>query len=344
MVRLILLPLLLCCALLGAQEDGPHVLWRKGSASILHLIRGQVRVENLKPPFHLDLPGLSTAGADLDGRPWPAAGESFPLPARVFALSDIHGQLDTARRLLQAQGVADTTGRWTFGKGHLVVVGDTLDRGPQVTEALWFLYSLAQQAQRAGGKVHVLLGNHEQLVLTGRYRYTHPKYLQSREGMPPLAALYGPDSELGRWLRSRPAALRLGPLLFVHGGFSRAWLALGLDLGTTNTLLRRSLEDHPLPGTPEAVLAGEEGPLWYRGLLPGLEPPLTHTDLDRVFASTGTRLLIVGHTTLPQVTSFHEGRVFAIDAGLKGGQHGEGWLWAKGRAYRALEDGSTRPF
>ena len=55
---------------------------------------------------------------------------------KVAALSDIHGQYGTARRLLEINGVIDEEQHWTYGDGHLVVVGDIFDRGDEVTEPL----------------------------------------------------------------------------------------------------------------------------------------------------------------------------------------------------------------
>ena len=55
------------------------------------------------------------------------------------------------------------------------------------------------------------------------------------------------------------------------------------------------------------------------------------------------RLLVVGHSTLPRITAFHDGRVLGIDAGLKDGKPGELWLQLGGRRFRGLADGSRIP-
>ena len=41
-----------------------------------------------------------------------------------IALSDIHGQFDVFEQLIRAHGIADDEGHWTFGEGHLIIVGD----------------------------------------------------------------------------------------------------------------------------------------------------------------------------------------------------------------------------
>ena len=71
--------------------------------------------------------------------------------------------------------VIDTDLTWSFGDGHLVIVGDVFDRGPNVTECLWLIYRLEQEASAAGGAVHFLLGNHELMVMRGDLRYLNER-------------------------------------------------------------------------------------------------------------------------------------------------------------------------
>jgi len=80
-------------------------------------------------------------------------------------MSDVHGQYNAARELLLNAEVIDENNRWVCGEGHLVIVGDIFDRGPDVTPTLWLIHNLQQEAERAGGRVHFLLGNHETMIL-----------------------------------------------------------------------------------------------------------------------------------------------------------------------------------
>ena len=313
--------------------DGPCVVWEGRKAKVLRFVQGRTETAPLGAGFRLDLPGLPPLRLD-PAAPAPARAE-FPLPAAVAAVSDIHGNAPGLLALLTAQGILDRDRRWAFGKGHLVVVGDMLDRGGQVTEVLWLLRSLEAQARAAGGAVHVLLGNHETMVLKGDLRYVNPKYL----ALPlPPPALYGPDTELGRWLRSRPVLLRLGEVLFVHGGPSAEFAAAHGDLAAVNAAARQEWL-----GDKGAVM-GNGGPLWYRGLIPGAAGPgASDADVAAVLRAYGATTLVVGHTTLDQVTAFHGNRVYGIDAGLKDGKPGELWLQLGGRRFRGLADGSRIP-
>src|ERR1700741_1845384 len=152
--------------------------------------------------------------------------------APLFVVADTHGEFEILARMLLAHGVVDERLRWKFGRGHLVVLGDVFDRGPNHTEILWLLYQLESDAQKAGGGAHLVLGNHETMVVRGDLRYLHPKYRSTAGllGLGSYAELFGARSVLGQWLRTRPAVFRINRYLFAHGGISRALVDRGLTL------------------------------------------------------------------------------------------------------------------
>ena len=339
-MRFRLLALLLACVSLSAQ-DGPYVQWRGGQARIFSIEDGRLVTRAARAPFDLPLPGMPPIR--LTGKAIPPDAALFPAPEKILAVSDIHGHFDDLLALLKAHGVVNGKLRWAFGKGHLVIAGDVLDRGDQVTQALWFIRSLEIQAKRAGGRVHMLLGNHENMVAAGDLRYTNPLYTDTPEGMPGLVERYGPDAEFGRWLRSKPALLKLGPFLFLHGGVSPELAARTITLATINATLRAHFGELATKGTDDAsFLLGPQGPLWFRGLIPGEKDEVTDAQVDELLARFGVQAIVVGHTTEGSVEALHGGRVYAIDAGLKEGR-GEVWIWERGKTYRGLKDGRRVP-
>lgn len=50
-------------------------------------------------------------------------------------------------------------------------VGDQLDRGNDEVRILYFLERLEREAEKAGGKLHILNGNHETMNVAGRFTY-----------------------------------------------------------------------------------------------------------------------------------------------------------------------------
>uniref|UniRef100_A0A7S2NCV3 Calcineurin-like phosphoesterase domain-containing protein n=1 Tax=Zooxanthella nutricula TaxID=1333877 RepID=A0A7S2NCV3_9DINO len=61
--------------------------------------------------------------------------------------------------------------RWAGGKATLVMTGDVVDRG-HAGKAMWkYLFDLQDDAEKNGGTVVLLLGNHEANLLQGDYQY-----------------------------------------------------------------------------------------------------------------------------------------------------------------------------
>ncbi len=86
---------------------------------------------------------------------------------RVVAVGDVHGSYDNLVKVLTMARLLDRSGHWGGGKAVLVQVGDVLDRGVQTRPALDLLMRLEKEARQAGGRVIVLLGNHEVMNILG---------------------------------------------------------------------------------------------------------------------------------------------------------------------------------
>ncbi len=93
---------------------------------------------------------------------------------RIVAIGDIHGDYDNYMAVLKNAGVINRRGRWAAGKTHVVQVGDIPDRGPDTLKIIEHLQKLEKQAKKAGGRLHLLIGNHEHMNITGDLRYVHP--------------------------------------------------------------------------------------------------------------------------------------------------------------------------
>ncbi|KRB11631.1 metallophosphoesterase [Lysobacter sp. Root690] len=265
---------------------------------------------------------------------------------RIVALSDIHGQFDLAVRLLQANRVIDKRLRWNYGSGHLVVVGDVFDRGARVTETFWLLYQLQQQARDAGGDVHVLLGNHETMVLYDDLRYVNPKYLRGAELLgKPYPQLYDADSVLGAWLRTLPTMLKIDDLLFVHGGIEPGHFDLQLDRDAVNARYRQSLGLAKTTVKQDPLFAplydGKTSPIWYRGYFKQGE--LSQNDMQTILDRLGVSRIVVGHTSMEHVGGYFDGRVIAVDSSIKEGRSGELLFVENGRLERGMLDGKRVP-
>ena len=97
-----------------------------------------------------------------------------PVPARIVAVGDLHGDYDAWAAIARAAGLIDGSGRWTGGATTLVQTGDIVDRGPDSLKIIDQLIRLQREAPGSGGRVVVLTGNHEAMMVINDLRYVHP--------------------------------------------------------------------------------------------------------------------------------------------------------------------------
>jgi len=288
---------------------------------------------------------LVTAAAARTPR---AAGPACQLTGidRVVAVGDVHGAYDRFVEILRASKLVDDRLRWTGARAHLVQVGDVVDRGPDSLKVLDLLDRLQKDASRAGGAVHVLLGNHEVMRMLGDLRYTTPgeyeafttsrseeirsAYLERAKAandpvtaMPPLGFVemrlaFGQDGRYGKWLRTLNAVLAINGIVFVHGGISPAVAGLSCDAINETVHRELTIDLAKTRSDPLAQLATRvDGPLWYRGLAE--EPESFAPMVDDVLAKQNARAIVIGHTVTPtgRVRPRFGGKVLQIDTGMQ---------------------------
>lgn len=333
----LLLPVTLWAQL---ASDGPYI-WRDSVGTVARIVsvtpEGELmdrRAENLRMGEGLECAsqeasfmvrtedGQHQFSVQLHEVARPAA--VYPAASQVFVMSDPHGNFDCFQSLLKAAGVIDQEYHWAFADGHLVVIGDVMDRGVDVTPIYWLLYELEAEAQQAGGRVSFLLGNHETLVLMNDVRYTERKYLTLADtlGMK-CADLYGPQTELGRWLTTRNTLMRIGRDLFVHAGLSPQFYELGMSIDSLNATITSGLYKTKAERRAQSELVytlfASDGPIWYRGLVREDEKfhPASADSLQLILDRYEADRLFVGHTIFPEVTEFYGGKVIGVNVDNK---------------------------
>jgi hypothetical protein len=149
----------------------------------------------------------------------------------IYVIGDIHGQYDNMVAVLRNAGLIGEDLRWSGGGHHLVVLGDMMSRGSHPTAVLWFLYRLEAEAEAAGGRVHVVLGNHEFMVLMDDLRYVQNKESRIAEvhGIPYHRMFDTRHSVLGRWLISKPVAIQIEDVVMAHGGLGAEYQGYSIE-------------------------------------------------------------------------------------------------------------------
>jgi len=292
-------------------------------------------------------------------------------PQRIVAVGDLHGDYQAWQAIARSAGVMDGAGHWAGGKTTLIQLGDILDREPDSLKIVRSLQQLEKEAHRAGGRVVVVLGNHEAMNLLGDFRYTTPGefaafagpnsaavrdrvYDQNRAAIEKAAQAanpavspqqirdswmaqhplgwvehklaWSPSGELGRWAARNPAIVKIGGILFVHGGISAEYSRLSLNEVNRRVQAAMAAGD----GSPSTILEDPLGPLWYRGLVtrdpdaehvraqaaPNAQPLTPDQELNAVLAAYGADRIVVGHTPdLKGIETLYGGRLARVDTG-----------------------------
>ncbi len=274
--------------------------------------------------------------------------------SRVFAIGDLHGNYPGFCAILRGCGLIDGDDHWMGGDSHVVQLGDVFGRGGEPGKVLNLIKILDAEASAVGGRVHMLLGNHEILTLRGSILYNTPEEFAdfARAGALPafdeesspeidagvpeklrrrLRALgcwefcraLLPGHPVGCWLRARPSVLVINDSLFVHGGLDPVF---GIEaIEAINAQVRREIFSSP-DWTPVRSLLGSDGPQWHRDYV--LRPDGERAEaLDRVLTRHGCRRMVVGHTPTAhlgragKVTPLYGGRLVCVDTGI-GRMHG----------------------
>lgn len=325
--------------------DGPYVLYRNDSVFV-NYIEGDSLSASLKTDS-MKLTGKDNItlriNTDLPGKTFPVKLKSnltnekaeYKNVSKMLIVSDIEGNFEALRKLLQANHVIDDDFNWTFEKNHLVLTGDFVDRGTMVTEVLWLIYSLEEKAKAAGGYVHYILGNHEIMNMSNDLRYVQQRYLRNAALMnKSYMQLFGRDAEIGRWLATKNVTERIGDVLFMHAGISQYVNMMNIPLNELNDLVRPFYTDttYEYKDNRLNILYSDFGPFWYRGYYAA--PKATTAQIDSTLSIYGVRHIATGHTIVAnEIKSFYNGKLFDTDVHHAAG-HSEALLYEDGKFWR----------
>jgi hypothetical protein len=220
-------------------------------------------------------------------------------PRKLFVLPVYAGDFAAFRHLLKRVKMINNKYRWIFGDGHLVVFGDRMAGRTPVSEYLWFLYSLDQQARLAGGRLHYIPGIGDFSALGGHWRFDHPSYAGNMGGNAAVNALYDGNNTLWHWLYSRNIVEKVGRILLIQGGILPQFGNLELSLATINQYARLfysgTLPPAALPDW-DHLFSGNYNPLTYNGFWNG---EVSEEQLKDIRKKYGVDLIV---THLPNVS------------------------------------------
>ncbi|WP_168208838.1 metallophosphoesterase [Chitinophaga sp. XS-30] len=333
-------------------HDGPYILLRKDSIEVISIdtkkatsqkyafgekVSFKARTDKYEELFDIHL--------EYKHQPPPSV---FEMPEELVVLSDIEGNFSALRKLLEANRIIDKNMNWTFGKNHLILNGDIVDRGNQVTECLWLIYALEQKAKKSGGHVHFILGNHEILNLNKRNIYANSKYIRNASLIKiPYAELYSERTEIGKWLRTKNIMEKIGNYLFVHGGISPEMNTVDLPIHEINNLARKYYsEDSTAIASSDrnlkTIFNYSTSPFWFRKYYREKEK-----NMDVIIHNTlhkfDVKKIVTGHTIVADhITQHYDGKVINTDTRHSKGKS-EALLIKNYKLYRIDTTGKQYP-
>lgn len=307
-----------------ADFDGPYIFYTQTEAVVKQIVEKNQQATLVSETFKNPIAGKKlTCYVDnkehfsfkvqelLQNQP-----SVYQMPEKLIAISDIEGRYQEFKQFLIANKVMDKNYKWTFGKGHLVTVGDFFDRGLLVNQTLWLIYSLEEQAEKAGGKVHFILGNHDLMNMKNDFRYTRKKYLENAKLMGvEYYDLYKPNTELGRWLATKNILEKIGDYIFIHAGISKEVSDLNLGVEGINKFARNfyfdNVEDRAgVDPLRSVVYMRGKSPTWYRGY--GKET-IDKNEFATIAKNMGAKKFVIGHTLHESVTYLMDKQVIDLD-------------------------------
>jgi hypothetical protein len=269
--------------------------------------------------------------------------------SKIIAIGDVHGHYNTLVTFLHSTGIIDENQSWAWGDGHLVMLGDIFDRGNMVTETLWLLYRLDCEARQQGGRVHLLLGNHEIMVMLNDVRYLNEKYkLFSHYFHYEYVELFDEFTLLGQWLRTRNTVITINGVVFTHAGISPAIYDKEVSIGSINNMIRHFLANDPNTPNKDAtitsLLLNADGPLWFRGYyhkLYGYPTFITDELVASVLEHYNGSVMVIAHTEVDTITPMYNNRIIGVDVPIRDDVlMKEVLLIEDGRFFRLNNDGS----
>jgi Calcineurin-like phosphoesterase len=246
----------------------------------------------------------------------------------LWIVGDPQGYLEQLSRVLRSAGLLDASGAWAGGEQQVAVLGDLVDRGPQGLGVIELLMRLQGEAARAGGAVHVVVGNHDvQLLAAHRFGGDAVGAWLDTGGV--QSDLDGLTPSHVAWLSQLPAQILLGDLLLQHAD-ALFYAAYGGIVEVVNAAFREVLQGSDRPGWDRLLAQfgehraffGDHGQANLRGFLDtfgGRQLIHAHTPI--------ARMLQVPPASVTAPYMYCGGRCVNVDPGI--------YLGGPGFAFRA---------
>lgn len=289
----------------------------------------------------------------------------IPKSSRIIAIGDIHGNLRDTIKIFLAAKLINKKGEWIAKPQNTIVIqiGDQLDSCRPTNDNLCglddtsnnnllkgdlavfkFFYKINKKAEKKGGKVISLIGNHELMNIMGDLRYISKndiKYItklkilnknfkmSDKELYEFRKLLFKRGNYLAKYIAcTRQSAIIIGKNLFIHAGLLPE-LAKKYKINEINTLIRAwllDITDNNNNNNLNDILYNPTiSPFWTRilGIIPKnstINNNECKNNVEPVLKLWGLNNMIIGHTPTQifgnKMNSACNNKLWRIDIGL----------------------------
>ena len=273
---------------------------------------------------------------------------SFPsrLPPvkRIIVIGDLHGDWDATIKSLKIANLIDDNNKWIGDDTVVVQLGDQIDRcrnfpcdkpGSTIDDEasdikiLLYFTELHRMAQKVGGAVYSIVGNHELMNVQGDMRYVSYENIKEfdnyykkpgmESGMKSRINAFKPGNPLANFLAcTRQMVLIIGTNLFVHAGIIPE-MANKYTVEEMNKKLSLYLQNKLDETIENDILFSDvnKSPLWTRIFGVSTQSNLECDSLMTALKKYGVKRIFVGHT--PQIdkgiSNICDGAIWQVDYG-----------------------------
>ena len=245
----------------------------------------------------------------------------FEMPEKICVIGDIHADFESFYQLLYNAGIVNEKLDWTAKKLTLLIIGDLVDgktrmgkwNGDSDINVIKFVEKLMNQANEKGGRVIVLLGNHEFMNIKGNFAYSGDKGINEFGGENERLKYF--NSNFKKFAKKCFLAVKIGNWVFCHAGIP--WeISKNLRIQDINLLMHRYLNGRMKQSEEDIffeLISGDNGILTNR------EFGNTTINNDRLIKTLNfmkAKCMVVGHTVQNRINSLSNGRIWRVDTGM----------------------------
>ena len=245
----------------------------------------------------------------------------FSMPEKMVVIGDLHADYEAFVFTLQKAGMISKTNHWSGRKTWLVIMGDLVDGKTRIgswnkdsdKKIVDLIERLMVESFKKGGKVLVLLGNHEFMNMRGNFSYSGEGGVKEMGGE--IGRMKYFNTSFRQFAKKCYLVLKIGDWLFCHAGIPPE-IAVQYKIPILNKLSLKYFNKKMTVKEEDKffdIISGEYGILTNREF--GNER-VTCGRLTVTLNTYGAKTMVVGHTVQTMINAICKNKLWRVDVGI----------------------------